>query len=177
MKNLLIILSAAMIAVNVMAQEQPQAAAKGAQLVCSGNTYYYGTQEVMNKRQMLDWYARHNCQEAYNQFAKGRNLAKAGWTCLGLGLALDVAGVVSAGMFLALSASEQTANHPAYISMICLSVGAAALEIACIPTLIVGYHKMHHSVDVYNVRCATAKVQPYWAIQASSNGLGLAMKF
>jgi len=177
MKNLLILMAAAMIAVNVMAQEQPQAAAKGAQLVCSGNTYYYGTQEVMNKRQMLDWYARHNCQEAYNQFAKGRNLAKAGWTCLGIGLAMDVAGFASAAYFLYSPNSTKKTTDPAYIALVSLSVGAAALEIACIPTLIVGYRKMHHSVDVYNVRCATAKVQPYWAIQASSNGLGLAMKF
>ena len=175
MKKSFILLVAAMMAVSVMAQEQPAAART--HLVCGGNTYYYGSQEVMKKNQMLDWYARHNCQAAYDQFAEGLKIAKAGWACLGIGLGLDVGGIVAASLFVIDSNSTKKTSAPAYIAAISLSVGAAAFEIACIPTLIVGYHKMHHSVDVYNVSCATAKVRPYWTLQASENGVGLAMKF
>ena len=58
-----------------------------------------------------------------------------------------------------------------------LVVGASAFEIASVPLLVVGYHRMHSSADVYNVACATAQTKPYWTIQASDNGLGLALKF
>lgn len=177
MKRLFYVLVTAMMAVNVMAEEQPKVAEKSAQLVCIGNTYYYGSQEVMNKRQMLDWYARHNCQAAYDQFDKGRKLAIAGWACLGIGLAMDVGCIVSGALFVYGPNSTKKVSDPAYIASMCLGVGAFAFEIACVPTLIVGYHKMHHSVDVYNIACKTASIRPYWTLQASSNGIGLAMKF
>jgi hypothetical protein len=176
MKKLFLILAAAMMTVSMMAQEQAEAAVKGAQLVRSGNKYYYGSQEVMNKNQMLDWYARHNCQAAYDKFAEGRKIAIAGWTFLGVGLAMDAGSIVSCAMLL-YGSREINRMSAAYKATVGLSLGACALEIACIPTLIVGYHKMHHSVDIYNVSCSTARVRPYWTLQASSDGLGLAMKF
>lgn len=58
-----------------------------------------------------------------------------------------------------------------------LAIGAAALEIASVPLLAVGYRRMHTSLEVYNVACTTAQVKPYWTIQASDNGLGLALNF
>ena len=190
MKRLFFMLTAVLMTVVATAQEQPTVVAQPTQLVCSGNTYFYGGKEVMNKNQMLDWYARHNCQAAYNQFAKGQKLAKAGWVCLGIGAALDLGSLVSGIIYFTntYGSSDKKApataspaytfpDDPAYIAAVSLGLGALAFEIACIPTLVVGYHKMHSSVDVYNVSCATANVRPYWTLQASSNGLGLAMKF
>lgn len=55
-------------------------------------------------------------------------------------------------------------------------VGAFSI-VASIPTISVGYAKMHNSVDVYNVACTTAQVRPYWSIQTSNNGIGLAYNF
>ena len=114
---------------------------------------------------------------AYDQFANGLKLAKAGWSCLGIGLAMDVGCMVSGAIYLSGNTNKKSTNDPALISAICLSIGAFAFEIASIPTLCVGYNKMHHSVDVYNVVCTTAGIRPYWVLQTSSNGLGLAMKF
>lgn len=154
---------------------------KAALLTRDGNTYYSSNHEVLKKHQMLDWYARHNCQAAYDQFAQGLKLAKAGWACFAIGLAMDVGSVVSWGIYIShltpQATSSQILQDPAYIAALSLGVGAFAFEIACIPTLVIGYQKMHRSVDVYNVSCTTAQVRPYWTLQASSNGIGLAMKF
>ena len=59
-----------------------------------------------------------------------------------------------------------------------MGITGGCLEIACIPTLIVGYTQMHRSVDLYNASHKTAAyARHYWAIQTSSNGLGLAYHF
>lgn len=173
MKKLFILLAACMMAASMMAQEQQVVYVQSPQLVRSGNTYYYGSHEVMNKRQMLDWYAQHNCQAAYDEFAKGYKTAKAGWALLGIGLGLDVGSIVSSVLYITNPTNLTYRNVT-----LGLALGALAFEIACIPTIAVGYSKMHSSVDVYNVTCSsTAHVRPSWTLQASSNGLGLAMKF
>ena len=193
MKKLFFLLAAGMMTASVwaqevtinekqeFAQEQPSATMKSALLTRNGNTYYYGAHEVMKKHQMLDWYAQHNCQAAYHQFAQGLKLAKAGWACFGIGLAMDAGSIASAIICLShitpQTTGPQLLKDPAYIAAVSLGIGALAFEIACIPTLAVGYQKMHHSVDVYNISCSTAQVRPYWTLQASSNGLGLALKF
>jgi hypothetical protein len=179
MKRLFIFLAAAMMAAGAMAQVVETTP----QLVCISNTYYYG-RTTMNSRQMLDWYAQQNCQAAYDQFAKGRKMAIAGWSCLGVGAALDLS--LGACYIAALSSSKNAAKSPAKIIRYSSSepilftiVGmtATAFEIASIPLLVIGYKRMHTSVDVYNYACTTAQTQPYWTIQASDNGLGLALNF
>lgn len=177
MKRLFFILAAVMMAASVWAEEQQVIYVQSTILLRSGNTYYYGQQEVMKKNQMLDWYARHNCQAAYNEFAKGLKLAKAGWACFGIGLALDLGSVVTAVAYVANNKGKNKSSDPAYLAAVGLGIGAFAFEVACIPTLAVGYSKMHRSVDIYNVGCSTAKTRPYWTLQASQNGIGLAYKF
>ena len=181
MKRLLIILAAAMMAAGAMAQVVESTP----RLVCISNTYYYG-KEVMTQRQMLDWYAQQNCQAAYDQFAKGRGLAIAGWSCLGVGLALDISVCVGYLSTIGYKYSAKSPKRALVYSgssdskpniLTALALGATALEIASVPLLIIGYQRMHSSVDVYNVACATAQTQPYWTIQASENGLGLAWNF
>lgn len=131
-----------------------------------GNTYYYND-AVMNKQATLEWLYTQNCPAAYAQFQYGRNLAVGGWLMMALGLGLDFGGIV---MYLA----SESLRGGARLSMI---IGGA-LEIACIPTIAVGYSKMHQTVNVYNVSCRNiAEVKPYWSLQASNNGLGIAYNF
>lgn len=188
MKRFFFILAAVM-AVSAMAQDvaEPQALPSSTQLMRIDNTYFYGGQAI-DKSQILDWYAQQNCKAAYEQFAKGQKLATAGWVCLGIGATLDASAIVCSGIYLyhankrgsysaAPARVKGYSSDALYFSAQCLSLGAAAFEIACIPLLVVGYHKMHNSADVYNVYCTTAQARPYWTLQASNNGLGLAMKF
>ena len=178
MKKLFLLLVVAMMAVGIKAQEQ------ASRLVCDGNTYIYGGVE-MSQSQMLDWYAQHNCQAAYDHFQKGLKMIRAGWTFLGIGAALDLGAITCGVIYLAdvYSPKKAPAKARAYnidpmqAAAVGLGVGALAFELACVPLLVVGYHKMHSSVNVYNVSCSTAQVRPYWTLQASGNGLGLAYKF
>ena len=55
------------------------------------------------------------------------------------------------------------------------AIAAAALAVS-IPILGVGYHKMHKSVDAYNVSLQPAP-QTYWSIHVSGNGIGVAYNF
>lgn len=136
------------------------------QLTRSGNTYFYGNQ-VMNKQATLDWLSTQNCPAAYNQFKSGLKTANAGWVCMGFGLGLDLISVI-------LAASAKSTGG----IVVGLGVVGGALEIACIPTIAVGYSKMHQAVNTYNVPCGTtAQVKPYWSMQASNNGIGIAYNF
>lgn len=137
-------------------------------LTRSGNTYIYGDL-VMNKSAYENWLKEQNCQAAYKQFLSGRSLAGGGWFMLVLGLGLDL------GSAIMIVTNKSNNINPAAIA---LGVVGGGFEIACIPTLIVGYSKMHRSVDIYNASCkTTASAKPYWAIQASNNGLGIAYNF
>ena len=134
-------------------------------VVRTGNTYMYGDL-VMNNNSFEDWLKEQNCSAAYTQFSAGRKTANAGWALMITGLLMDITGTILA---------VKVRNAP--FGYIFVGIGGA-LEIACIPTLIVGYTKMHNSVNVYNVSCkSTAFVKPYWAVQASSTGIGLAYHF
>lgn len=137
-------------------------------LTRSGNTYMYDNL-VMNKDAYKKWLNEQNCPAAYQQFSSGQNTAMGGWFMLVLGLGLDLGSIIISGT------NNNGGINPAALA---LGIMGGCLEIACIPTLIVGYSKMHRSVDVYNASCKTsASAKPYWAIQTSSNGLGLAYHF
>lgn len=149
-------------------------------LTRSGNTYFYNG-NAMNKKEYIE-FLQPRCQSAWAKANSGYKTATAGWALLGVGVGLDLAGIIGV-----LACSTKTVNDAyngtynesnltgvsAFVA--CYYVGAVC-EIACIPTLIVGYTKMHNSVDVYNVSC-TAQARPYWSVQAGQNGIGLALNF
>lgn len=165
-------------------------------LTRDGNTYFYAEEE-MSPKEMQEWFARRNCLAAYEQFQSARKMATAGWVFLGIGAAMDLGAAACIGVMTynrygtsniqsrqapAWSKNPNYTPDPLRDAAIGLTVGAIAFEAACIPLLVVGYHKMHSSVDIYNTECNTASAQsrqqmPYWTLQASGNGLGLALNF
>ena len=137
-----------------------------ASVIRSGNTYVYGDL-VMDKYEFENWLSEHNCPAAYMEFSSGKKTATAGWVLMTTGLMADLIGTVLFG-------TSKGRSTPGAVLM---GIGGA-LEIACIPTIAVGYSKMHNSVNIYNASCRNiACVQPYWAIQANENGIGLAYHF
>ena len=122
-------------------------------LIRSGNRYYYHDMEMRG-----DVYAnflKNNCTEAYGKYQNGRTIATVGWVLFGVGLGLDL-GLV-------------------WISPYSGLIGLAC-EIACIPTLIVGYNRMHSSAEIFNVSCGRNSFVSL-GITASQNGVGLALNF
>lgn len=152
---------------NTNSSHETSPSANRMQLIRLGNTYYYDNQ-VMNKQAPLEWLSTQNCPAAYEQFRSGMRTASAGWALMATGLMADLVGTL---ILLTRGKSVPTVGY------ILVGIGGA-LEIACIPTIAVGYSKMHQTVNVYNISCGTtAQVRPYWSLQASNNGIGLAYNF
>ena len=130
----------------------------------SGNTYYYEGQS-MNKDAYRKFLAD-KCPAAYNKMNTGYIVAYTGWCLFAVGLGMDLGNVIGT-----LSAGGTLQTTP-------ISITAACFEWGSIPFLIVGYCQMHKSVDIFNTQCkAKAQCQPYWSIQTSQNGIGLALNF
>ena len=87
-------------------------------------------------------YLEKNCLSAYNVWVNGEVLRKTGWACLGVGLTLDLMSIIIAN-----TSSNAYASY--YIGGL-----AGLFEIACIPTLIVGYNRKQKAVNYYNNLCS-----------------------
>ena len=140
-------------------------------LARAGDTYYLGN-EKMNKTQTMKWLKEQNCLVAYDLFHSGLVTSRVGWVMLAAGLLIDGAGAIY------MSTSVDKGSVKGLITGWTVCGLGAALELAAVPTISVGYLKMHQSVGAYNTYChSSARTRPYWAIQASQNGIGLAYKF
>lgn len=121
----------------------------------TGNSYHYKGEKMRGKS--YEFFLKNNCADAYNLYREGYMLSIMGWGLLACGLFFD----------LGLSWWRPT-----------IGVIGLACEIACIPTLCVGYARMHSSADIFNATCANKKPQVYLSFNASpQNGLGLALNF
>lgn len=131
----------------------------------SGNTYYYEGNRMRGDDYEL--FLKKNCADAYEVYRKGNGIAAAGWTLFACGLGLDLGSAIG----------TLIAGNNASSSLIAFSIVGACCEIACIPTLCVGYAKKHKSADIFNTQCANKTPQAYWSINASKNGIGIAYNF
>mgnify|MGYP005751839397 CR=1 FL=1 len=148
-------------------------------LTRSGNTYFLGKQ-AMDKKAYIR-FLETNCPAAWQKANSGYKTATAGWCLLGIGAGLEIGGVIgviatTGSLINGTTDDSMTAANSALGLAALYYVGAFSI-VASIPTIAVGYAKMHNSVDVYNVACTTAQVRPYWSIQTSKNGVGLAYNF
>jgi hypothetical protein len=115
----------------------------------------YTCNGVTMKGDMYANFLKNNCAEAYKLYKHGHDVSIAGWVLLGVGVGLDLG-------------FSWWLPYSGYIGIAC--------ELACIPTLIVGYTQMHRSADLFNSACV-GKNQAYWSVTASENGVGLALNF
>jgi len=117
------------------------------------------------KREVYAQFLNENCATAYSQYKSGYLISGIGWVLFGFGISADL------GSVLALF-SSQSQNK----TTLALGLIGGAFEIASIPMLCVGYARMHRSADTFNMTCKQQS-QAYWSINASQNGLGLALHF
>ena len=129
-----------------------------------GDTYTYNGY-VMKGDDYAN-FLRNNCLKAYEMYHKGHVISYAGILFLSVGVGLEVGtligGAIAGGYF----------NKPIiYCGLGCLAVS--------IPLVIIGYDKMHRSVDVFNQECAlkTNRTQSFWSINTGRQGVGLAYNF
>ena len=119
----------------------------------TGNKYTYNGMTM--KGDIYANFLKNNCADAYRLYDHGRKVSTAGWVLLGVGVGLDLG-------------FSWWLPYSGYVGLAC--------EIACIPTLIVGYTQMHRSADLFNSACV-GNSQAYWSVTASENGIGLALNF
>ena len=131
----------------------------------AGNTYILGKQ-TMDKYQYAA-YLRNTCPAAYAKFHSGYTLSSVGWGLLAGGLALELS---SAIMWWYRPNSYY--GHYAELNNFVGCLGHT-LTVASVPLLIIGYCKQHNSVGVYN----SAIGQPYFSLNASQDGVGIAYHF
>lgn len=138
-----------------------------------GNTYIFKGMEMRGAD--YEQFLYNNCNPAFAQYMSGKNLSRVGWGLLGAGCALEIAYIVMVYMEAVRAAYYSTFTMPTYALV--TGVVGEALEIACIPTLIVAYTRMHRSADIYNMQCAS-RPQAYIGVGASRNGgWGLSFNF
>lgn len=142
----------------------------------SGNTYY-SKDMVMNKKETLRWLETQSCQEAYWQFHKGYITSNVGWGLFATG---SVLGILGGALYRNKIYEDEYGNYRGYVTPegpALIAIGSIVL-FASVPTIAVGYSKMHKAVHVYNVSCGTtAQVKSYWSLQVSNNGFGVAYNF
>ena len=142
----------------------------------SGSYYSYGN-VTMNKAQYAA-FLKQNCPAAYQEFQSGDKLVHAGIGLLVGGLASEMIGlgIYSAAVNMALSGNSSAVGI-ATASSAFFWIGGC-LEIACIPTWIVGGVRRKNSVNTFNISCAKRTEVPVSiGMTIGSNGVGLALKF
>ena len=175
MKKILFVLVMLVSAAVGMAQESPAIGNNENVMLIEriGDTYYYNNQ-AMNKKDCVEFLAD-NSIPIYKEFHRGYTLSKKGWWLLGAGLGLEVTGsVLSIAAFFAPSEAAMATMLGLGITSIIVGTGC---EIACIPVLAIGYSRMHDSVDHYTIQQRSKQRTLDLSINASQNGIGLALKF
>ena len=129
----------------------------------SGNTYFYNGKS-MSETEYVN-FIQNNCYEAWQSYQSGKNLVKNGWTFFGVG----------AGCFV-LSIPLAFAPYSIYYDPILWGAGTGFLisSVVCLP---IGYSRVNNSHEIFNQQCARRATALEFGIQASQNGIGLAMKF
>lgn len=132
-----------------------------------------------------------NCPEAWQSYLKGEHQYKIGWRFFGSGLVLATVGIPICCVGQKMMNKTQTDDHDYWYGYgmraagIIMVAGGVACEIVSIPLLAVGSHKQKKSFEVYN-KCYIDQHTPVQNegtsqvtlnLNASSNGVGLALKF
>lgn len=193
MKKLFTLICLLAVVLGTQAQEElqepqdPQATQQPAQSIVlqpvmrMGNKYYYNG---FNMNQNVSYLSDHapytlflkeSCPEAYVQYISGRNYAIEGWCCFTIGI---IAEALPIGFtWTARTSDGRTTTYKTPLGWTLSYLTAAALQIACIPLLAIGYKRMHESVNVYNISTAGKTVAPMVSFNATEDGVGLALRF
>ena len=154
--------------------------------------YYWLGDTRMDEEQYFA-YIQKNCEAAWDSYNKGCRLWRAGWGLFGAGAGLLSAGIITAACssigvytytYNVNTGKTLSSNYDTYFNqdvwtagVVFCAVGSASMA-GSVPLLVIGGIKRNNSHEVYNEECApknTASIS--LNLQASQNGLGLALKF
>ena len=136
------------------------------------DTYFYGDIR-MNEIEYVSFLEK-NCPVAYQQYVKGNNKIGTAKGLLFSGIAFDTAGII---LTIVGATNANISEGMITFGGALMGIGTV-FEIACIPTWIIGGRQRANALDIFNNTCASInQPQAYWSINASQNGIGLALNF
>ena len=131
----------------------------------AGNTYKTSDGQYLSNKE-LKYYLEKNCIGAYDIWYSGELTRVAGWTLFGCGLGLDLISAISYGVM----------GYYTPTSLAC-SITGGLCEIACIPTLIVGYTKKNKAINYYNSYCTKQTTNVALNFGVAPNQIGFVLSF
>ena len=147
-------------------QPAPQEAEPLPQIQKSGSQYYTDWRPI-SKYEMEN--LLRNNPAAYAAYEDAIGIRTVGWTLFTCGLTLDLASAIYLGAVGDLSSSS---------FMLACAITGGLCEIACIPTLCVGYSKGKKAIAAYNTYAAQqSRARLELKVKAAPGGFGLALAF
>ena len=128
--------------------------------------------KMMNKQEFKG-YLQNTSPEAFQLFDNGYKLSIAGWSCFGVGLAINSVGSFMTRRYL----NGKTEKDNVYYIGSSLSSAGALITISGITCLGVGYSRMHKAANLYNIDKAQ-RPDLRWVFGLNNNGdMSIAMQF
>ena len=128
--------------------------------------------KMMNKREFKG-YLQNTSPVAFQLFQNGHKLSIAGWSCFGVGLAINSAGT---GMMRRYFNGKVQKDNVYDIGATLSSIGSG-ITVAGITCLAVGYTRMHKAANLYNIDKAQ-RPDLRWVFGVNDKGdMSVAMQF
>lgn len=128
--------------------------------------------KMMNKQEFKG-YLQNTSPEAFQLFNNGYKLSIAGWSCFGVGLALNSVGSAMVRRFV----NGKTEKDAVYNVGAALTSVGSGITVAGITCLGVGYSRMHKAANLYNIDKAQ-RPDLRWVFGVNNEGeMSIAMQF
>ena len=162
MKKIIAMLFMSVIALGAMAQSP---------VYRVGDKYMMDGQ-MMNKKEFKG-YLQNTSPEAFQLFQNGYKLSIAGWSCFGVGLAVNTVGTGMMRRYF----NGKVQKDVVYEIGASLASAGSGLTVAGITCLAVGYTRMHKAAHLYNIEKAH-RPDLRWVFGMNNEGaMALAMQF
>lgn len=134
--------------------------------------YSYGDMQISKKE--MQTFLRNNNPNVYIQYMKGQSTIKAGWGVAGAGAALVATGGI---MYILDSYSKGLDIRNGELIYIGVMSGGAAITLTSIPILCVGHKQQKNAINKFNQQNSRQQAPITLNLQASQDGIGLALNF
>ena len=135
--------------------------------------YSYG--EMQMDRKALEIFLQENSSTTYKKYLQSQKTIKAGWTILGLSSVFILPNAIVIPKWDRTPGGEKAEKLRKYwVTTLCIGGTFIATSI---PVLSVGYYRRNTAYKMYNIEQSKKQPQPSLGVQASENGIGLALSF
>ena len=132
--------------------------------------YSYG--ETQMDKKALQLFLQENSPAAYKKYTQSKKMITAGWWMFGGGMSIFCSGMLIMGF-----TNSYTSTHNIYVTGAVLTGIGPVFVASAIVILPIGYHRQNHAYELYNYEQKKKQPQLSLGVQASQNGIGLALSF